>query len=240
MATQAHRPQTAQQHQQRQVAVIIVLLVTVLVVVLVGALLRMTSEVNLNSSAPSSRGAIVPAPTPLVSNFIGAVALESYLLINPSSGYSNCAAVERYIAQVGYEENRCYSSLVLPALETVITTPLALTAEQYTQVAARAERLVFMPSPSRRSGADSAFFRDGENVFVALWVAGDCTPRITDGRGGYWQMPVSPVFGAAENIPYGSGYLFTLPTNWQTDWRVNPSEAADWRLCAANTFWYSR
>jgi hypothetical protein len=49
-------------------------------------------------------------------------------------------------------------------------------------------------------------------------------------------VPIAPRFTAAENTPYGAGYLVQLPANWQQEWARDPNQTTAWRLCAAQTF----
>ncbi len=235
MATQARRRSLHQAHQRQQL--LLFGFVAVLVLLSVGVILRFHLQAPVyRPPAPVGNGNTVSV-TPVVSTQLGSLTLESYTLVNPYQGHS-CTAIERYINPFGAEENRCYDTLTLPSLEVVTHTPFGLTAEQATAILAKPDSTVFMPSPARRSGADSAYFHVGEDIYFAFWVAGDCTPRIVDGNGGYWQMPVAPSYGNAENVPYGSGYLFSLPANWQTEWRTDLSQAAPWRVCAEGTFWF--
>jgi len=232
MATQARRPSS---HVQQRQTLLLFGLCAAIVLLSVGVLLRFQLQAPVYRP-PAPVGNTIVA-TPVISTQVGTLVLESYTLIaNPYREDIGCASVETYITTVSAQEHRCYQTLALPSLEVVANTPFGLTAEQTAAVLARADSTVFMPSPARRSGADSAFFHVGEGIYFAFWVAGDCTPRIVDGNGGYWQMPVSPSFGGPENVPYGTGYLFTLPANWQTEWRTEFSQAAPWRVCAGSTF----
>lgn len=237
MTTQArHRPQT-NQNQMKPVHFALLGLI-ILVILLTGVLVRVVSEVEVRPlPAPRPITVAQEIPAPQISTQLGPLTLESYTIMNPYQGH-NCAAIERYISNVGAEENRCYASLALPPLEQIVTTPFGLDEAQTTAVLAKADRVSYMASPARRSGADAAYFRDGSQIFYAFWVAGDCTPRITDGHGGYWQMPVAPSFGSAENVPYGTGYVIRLPENWQAAWQKPVFEAAAWRLCSGGTFWF--
>lgn len=203
-------------------------------------LVRLVGEVHIESSPRLST-----QPQPLPSGrqeggtHLGAVQLESWRLIRPYlDGYHDCAAVERIIDPLEGEMNRCYEAVSLPPISQLVGVPFYSTEDYVRLVTARPERLVYMPSPTRRSGADTTLFHDNGRLFQAVWIAGDCTPRIFDGQGGYWQMPVSPSFGRGENVPYGPGYLFTLPADWQQAWAVDPAAAAPWQLCAASSFWY--
>ena len=210
----------------------------VILVILIGVFVQSMREIRITPSQPS-RPITIAQPVPQISTQLGSLVLESYTLLdNPYSGNHGCTAIERYINQFGEEQNRCYSSLALPSLTHIVSTPFGLDEAQSAAVLSKADSVLYMPSPARRSGADAAFFHVGTQIYYAFWLAGDCTPRIIDGRGGYWQMPVSPVYGGAENVPYGAGYLIHLPENWQTDWATPVAEAAAWRLCSGNTFWY--
>lgn len=209
----------------------------VILVILIGVFVQSMREIRITPAQPASRQITVAQPVSHVSTQLAGYVLESYTLVNPYTGH-NCTAIERYINSVGEEHNRCYSSLALPPLVQIVSTPFGLDEEQTAAVLNKADSVLFMPSPARRLGADAAYFHVGTQVFYAFWLAGDCTPRIIDGHGGYWQMPVSPVYGGPENVPYGAGYLIHLPENWQLDWRTPVEEAAAWRLCSGNTFWY--
>jgi len=229
MTTQTRPSTRTNNNQQNQLfLLVIVLIVSVAALVGIGQIWT-----EITSIRPVPRQEVAVTQT---SGQIGPYQLDSYTFIaNPYMGNNGCVAVETYTTIVNAQEHRCYNTLALPDVTTLVTT-LGITPEQSASVLQRPDGLVFMPSNAAREGAEAAYFHVGAEVFYSVWVAGDCTPRIFNGQGGYWQMPVAPQFRTGENVPWGTGYLFTLPDNWQSEWRVSPAEAVAWRICAPSTF----
>lgn len=236
MTTQARERRSVQQNQQnpQNAAVVLVLIVGIVALLLLGAIWNTLFQ---HTYRPQPAPAAQVATTQWVANgqLADGLVLERYMLVG-TTYHSGCAAMEIVITMFSAQELRCYPTLAIPPVSVVASTPLGLSAEQTSAILARQDRVLYMHSNADRLGADAAYFRDGSEVFLAVWVAGDCTPRIFNGRGGYWQMPLAPRFSSAENIPYGPGYLVQLPANWQMEWARDPAQTTAWRLCATQTF----
>lgn len=229
--------QVPQQPPQHNLLPVVLLVAAVVVLLSVGAIWNTLfpsgyTRLNIQPGAPQAAVAHQETPNGQLSGLV----LESYTLIANPYAPNDCAGVEVYIDVFGGQEARCYTTLAVPPVSVVAFTPLGLTAEQTSAIVVRPSGVLYMHSVASRLGADAAYFHDGGNVYMAVWVAGDCTPRIFNGNGGYWQMPVAPMFSTAENVPYGPGYLINLPANWQTTWARNPAQTTAWRTCAPMVF----
>lgn len=145
-----------------------------------------------------------------------------------------CGLFESVVSDYTGQTYLCYENFGLPTFEQLASAPFLLTPEQEADVFARPANTVFLPSLAERAPGTGAFFQNGSEVYYLLWIAGDCTPRIVDGLGGYWEVPVTPFYDGY--IPWGVGYLIELPADWQSAWAVEPAEAAEWRTCGASTF----
>lgn len=229
-------PQQPPQHNLLPIVLLVVIGIAVLLSV--GAIWNTlfpsgyTRLANIQSGAPQAAVAHQEVQNGQLSGLV----LESYTILDNPYAPNGCAAVEVYIDVFGGQEARCYTTLSVPPVTVVAYTSLGLSAEQMSAIRARPSGVLYMHTIASRLGADAAYFNDAGIVYLAVWVAGDCTPRIFDGHGGYWQMPVAPMFSTAENVPYGPGYLISLPANWQTEWARSPQQATPWRTCAPMVF----
>jgi|GEM_PF-2694409 len=159
--------------------------------------------------------------------------------VRPAESFETCWANETYISVYQGQESLCYDYVPLPAISLLATLPFKLDGATALAAMGRPANVLFIESTARRAPGDGQFFSDGTAVFYMIWVAGDCTPRIVDGRGGYWQMPVAPAWQAlwaVDGNQHGPGYLIHLPQGWQTSWEKPFSEATPWRLCATAQF----
>lgn len=147
---------------------------------------------------------------------------------------AQCSRFESIVSEYTGQTYLCYGHYELPSFEQLAAAPFLLTSEQEATVLTRTENVVFITSLADRAPGAGSFFHDGNQIFYLLWIAGDCTPRIVDGLGGYWQVPVAPLYGS--HVPRGVGYLMELPLDWQLTWAVDLEHAAEWRTCGASTF----
>jgi hypothetical protein len=131
-----------------------------------------------------------------------------------------CWQTEEFLTVFQTQEHICYQEVPLPDIGTLSTLPFSLQSQP--------SSVIYLSSDADRAPGTGKLFTYANQNFYLFWLAGDCTPRIVDGKGGYWQVPVAPAFA--------QGYMIDLPEGWLTTWRRSPVEAAPWRLCASDSF----